>query len=77
MNDRILTALPVYNEAKHVPHVLDQVLQHADDILVVNDGSTDNTKAALDFTRELTQASLRSVLRHIRSALASSAISCQ
>jgi glycosyltransferase involved in cell wall biosynthesis len=47
MNDRILTALPVFNEAVHVRGVLHQVLQHATDVLVVNDGSTDGTAAAL------------------------------
>ena len=47
MTDRILTALPVFNEASHVRNVLLQVLQHADDVLVVNDGSTDGTAAAL------------------------------
>ena len=47
MFDRILTALPVYNEAAHVRNVLNQVLSHADDVLVVNDGSTDGTAAAL------------------------------
>lgn len=47
MFDRILTALPVYNEAQHVPQVLQSVLQHADDVLVVNDGSTDGTLDAL------------------------------
>lgn len=47
MNDRILTALPVYNEASHVRGVLKEVLRHASDVLVVNDGSTDGTAAAL------------------------------
>lgn len=47
MKDRILTALPVYNEASHVKDVLQQVLQHASDVLVVNDGSSDGTAAAL------------------------------
>ena len=47
MKDRILTALPVYNEAAHVRQVLEHVLQHANDIVVVNDGSTDGTDAAL------------------------------
>jgi len=47
MNERILTALPVYNEATHVDEVLQQVLQHAYNVLVVNDGSTDGTAAAL------------------------------
>lgn len=48
MNDRILTALPVFNEAAHVRDVLEQVLRHADDVMVVNDGSTDGTLAALE-----------------------------
>ena len=47
MNDRVLVALPVFNEAAHVPEVLEQVLAFADDVLVVNDGSTDGTADAL------------------------------
>lgn len=47
MSDRILTALPVYNEETHVSPVLRQVLRFAGDVLVVNDGSTDGTLAAL------------------------------
>ncbi|MFM7149296.1 MAG: glycosyltransferase family 2 protein [Gemmataceae bacterium] len=40
---RFLTAIPVYNEARHVERVLDEVRRYADDVLVVNDGSTDGT----------------------------------
>ncbi|MFY9256684.1 MAG: glycosyltransferase family 2 protein [Fuerstiella sp.] len=47
MNERTLIALPVYNEASHVEDVLEQVLQNADDVLVVNDGSTDSTALEL------------------------------
>lgn len=47
MSDRILTALPVFNEATHVRSVLREVLTHAENVLVVNDGSTDDTHAAL------------------------------
>lgn len=47
MNSRILTALPVYNEASHVRDVLQHVAEHANDILVVNDGSTDGTRQIL------------------------------
>jgi glycosyltransferase involved in cell wall biosynthesis len=47
MSNRILAALPVYNESDHVRDVLRSVLQHADDVLVVNDGSTDETSTAL------------------------------
>lgn len=39
-----LVALPVFNEARHVARVLDEVRRHTDaDILVVDDGSTDGT----------------------------------
>ncbi len=69
MNDRILTALPVYNEASHVRKVLDQVLQHADDILVVNDGSTDNTEATLADFSELINVENHSVNRGYGAAL--------
>mgnify|MGYP001283168552 CR=1 FL=1 len=42
-----LTALPVFNEVTHVNHVLDQVLEHSADVLVVDDGSTDGTAEIL------------------------------
>jgi dolichol-phosphate mannosyltransferase len=38
-----LTAIPVYNEERHVESVLDEVRRYSPDILVVNDGSTDRT----------------------------------
>ena len=38
-----LAALPVYNEAGYVDEVLNQVTKYADNVLVVNDGSTDAT----------------------------------
>ena len=44
---RWLTAVPVYNEAKHVRGVLAQIRRYSPDILVVNDGSTDGTKELL------------------------------
>lgn len=40
---RFVTALPVYNEAKTVNAVLDEVVKHSTDIVVVDDGSTDGT----------------------------------
>ena len=45
---RWLTAVPVYNEARHVRDVLAQIRRTSPDILVVNDGSTDGTAALLD-----------------------------
>ena len=40
---RWLAALPVYNEESYVDNVLAEVAKYADNILVVNDGSTDGT----------------------------------
>src|SRR6185312_15351160 len=48
MPNRWLTAVPVYNEAKHVRGVLAQIRRYSSDILVVNDGSTDGTARLLD-----------------------------
>lgn len=45
---RVLTAIPVYNEAKHVHAVLAEVRRFSRNILVVNDGSTDGTSELLD-----------------------------
>jgi glycosyltransferase involved in cell wall biosynthesis len=44
---RALTALPVYNEVNHVSPVLDEVLRHCGEVLVVDDGSRDGTAAVL------------------------------
>lgn len=45
---RLLTAVPVYNEASHVQRVLAEVRRFTSDILVVNDGSTDGTAELLE-----------------------------
>ena len=44
---RSLTALPVFNEVGYVDSVLDEVIQHSDEVLVVDDGSTDGTSDLL------------------------------
>jgi glycosyltransferase involved in cell wall biosynthesis len=50
---RYLTALPVYNEASHVDAVLDEVVQYASDVLVVDDGSSDATPDRLAARRDI------------------------
>jgi dolichol-phosphate mannosyltransferase len=39
----LLTAIPVYNEERHLQKVLSEVRRYSPSILVVNDGSTDGT----------------------------------
>lgn len=47
MLNRTLTAVPVYNEVRHVASVLKGALDHSEDVLVVDDGSTDGTSELL------------------------------
>jgi dolichol-phosphate mannosyltransferase len=44
---RFLVAVPVFNEAATVTQVLQRIRQYASDILVVDDGSTDETPSLL------------------------------
>lgn len=44
---RILTAIPVHNEEAHLESVLTEVLRYSEDVLVVDDGSTDRTPELL------------------------------
>ena len=53
-----LAALPVYNEVDYVDDILDQVVQFADHVLVVDDGSTDGTADRLAIRTDI------SVIRH-------------
>jgi len=50
---RFLTALPVYNERKHVDSVLNEVLRYSSEVLVVDDGSTDGTSDVLAKRRDI------------------------
>ncbi|WP_298869274.1 glycosyltransferase family 2 protein [uncultured Gimesia sp.] len=47
MSRKALIALPVYNEERHVLEVLTEVKKYAESILVVDDGSSDNTAELL------------------------------
>ncbi len=53
MTIKSLTALPVYNEVKHVNGVLDQVLRFSPDVLVVDDGSSDGTSDLLNERQDI------------------------
>jgi glycosyltransferase involved in cell wall biosynthesis len=44
---KVLTAIPVFNEERHVETVLQEVRRYGTDLLVVDDGSTDRTGAIL------------------------------
>jgi len=56
MSSRFLTALPVFNEARHVERVLEEVLRYSDDVLVVDDGSSDDTPRILAARRDIQTA---------------------
>ena len=44
---RVLLAIPVYNEERYVDTVLTEVRKRVDDILIIDDGSTDRTPMLL------------------------------
>ncbi len=47
---KVLVVIPTYNNEKTITSVIEQVKQYSDDILVVNDGSTDNTQTLINKT---------------------------
>ena len=58
---RLLIAIPVYNELKYVRTVLDKVRPFHDEILFIDDGSTDGTAEILS---DLAQTSDIRLIRH-------------
>jgi glycosyltransferase involved in cell wall biosynthesis len=40
---RVIVGMPAYNEARYIGSVILQAKQHADEVIVVDDGSNDNT----------------------------------
>ncbi|MFG0256886.1 MAG: glycosyltransferase family 2 protein [Phycisphaerales bacterium JB043] len=44
---RILVTIPVYNEQRYIERVIPRVLEHTDEVLVIDDGSTDATPTLL------------------------------
>jgi len=51
--------IPIYNEGKHIQKVISETRKYVDNIVVVDDGSKDNTKETLKEIQEIT------VLTHI------------
>jgi len=51
---KLLTAIPVYNEERHLESVLSEVRRYSPDILVINDGSTDRTAELLAQQSDIT-----------------------
>lgn len=47
---RVLVAIPVYNEERHVARVVAEARRHIEDVLIVDDGSTDRTGDILSET---------------------------
>lgn len=62
---RYLTAVPVYNEERHLEGVLREIRRYSPDILVINDGSTDRTAELLAELAASCAGSLR-VITHAR-----------
>ncbi|MFM2001932.1 MAG: hypothetical protein RI963_1358 [Planctomycetota bacterium] len=51
--EKWLAALPVFNEVGYVNAILDEVKRYADDVLVVDDGSSDGTSELLDAREDI------------------------
>src|SRR5438270_2634265 len=51
---KFLTAVPIYNEERHLEAVLDEIRRYSPNILIVNDGSTDRSGELLARHSDLT-----------------------
>lgn len=60
---RLLIAIPVHNEQKYVDRVLNEIRRYHDDILVVDDGSEDQTPQILAQRTDVVTGELK-VIRH-------------
>lgn len=52
-NQRACVVIPTYNNAGTIEQVINTTLEYCDDILVVNDGSTDNTNLILNNLKDI------------------------
>ena len=43
MDNKITVIIPVYNESKTIFDILNKVQEYCDEIIVINDGSTDES----------------------------------
>ena len=43
VNNKVSVVIPVYNESRTIVEILTKVQTHCDEIIVINDGSTDNS----------------------------------
>jgi glycosyltransferase involved in cell wall biosynthesis len=62
MIPRVTAIVPAYNAAAYLPHALDSVLAQTSgdwEVVVVDDGSTDNTRAVVDSYRPKLQGKLQ------------------
>jgi len=51
--NKVLLAIPVYNEEKHLDAVMDEVGHYIDNVVVIDDGSTDNSREILARRRDV------------------------
>ncbi len=53
LRPKIIAAMPPYNEGKYIGSLVLQARQYADEVVVVDDGSTDHTSKRLPSLPEL------------------------